>query len=82
MVGGFFWGCRMTRIAKPLEAKRADGWPRRADRSLWTEAEQAIQDAIDKIEALGADPLLTAAVTKLGAAKDNVADYLEGKEAT
>jgi hypothetical protein len=55
-----------------------DGIARRARMDHWTEAEHAIQDAIDAVERVGADVRLTDAVVLLGAARDSVADFAEG----
>lgn len=55
-----------------------DEIPRRARRDQWTPAEQAIQAALDAVEAVGADVRLTDAVVLLGAARDSVADYVDG----
>lgn len=51
--------------------------PRRNRTDLYTPAETAIFDAIDAVEALGADTRLTDAVNLLGDAKSKVADYIE-----
>lgn len=54
-----------------------DNIPRRVRLDLNTEAELAIRHAIDKVEELGADPLLTDAVVLLDEALDKVADYID-----
>ena len=56
------------------------GWdiPRRARIDRWVPAEQAIQDAVEAVEALPADERLTKAVTLLGEARHAVADYVDG----
>jgi hypothetical protein len=54
--------------------------PRRADMRRWTAAERAIYDALQAVEAMPADVRLTDAVTLLGAAKDSVADFIDGVE--
>lgn len=52
--------------------------PRRADQQRHTNAEKTIQLAIDAVEAMGADARLTDAVVLLGAAKNSVADFIDG----
>jgi hypothetical protein len=52
--------------------------PRRARMEHWTPAERAIYDALQAVEAMPADARLTAAVVLLGAARDSVADYVDG----
>lgn len=52
--------------------------PRRARLDQMTDAEKAIYDAQQKVEALGADVRLTDAVVLLGAARDSVADFVDG----
>ena len=52
-------------------------FPRRQCVNLLTPEETFIRDAIDKVESLGAHPLLTDVVVLLGQAKDKLADYLE-----
>jgi hypothetical protein len=52
--------------------------PRRADMGRWTPAERAINDAMQAVEAMAADVRLTDAVVLLGAARDSVADYIDG----
>ena len=51
--------------------------PRRAYVQKQVPAERAIQAAIDAVESLGADVLLTEAVTLLGRAKDKVGDFID-----
>lgn len=51
--------------------------PRRCYLDLQTPAEKAIRDAIDEVELIGADPLLTDAVVLLGQALNKVADYTD-----
>jgi hypothetical protein len=66
--------------ANPLPATYGEyDFPRRAYQDAQHEAEKAIQAAVNAVEALGADPLLTNAVVKLAQAKDHVSDWLEGK---
>ncbi len=55
--------------------------PRRICLDRMTPAEVAIHDAIQAVEAAGADPLLTDAVMLLLAAKDKVADYVDARSA-
>ena len=57
--------------------KRPDGIPTRADMTYWTPAEHAIAKAMEAVEAAGASPALTDAVTLLGKARDRVADHIE-----
>ena len=52
--------------------------PRRARLDLWTKAERAIYDAVQEVEGVGADVRLTDAVVLLQAARDSVADYVDG----
>jgi hypothetical protein len=56
--------------------------PRRADMRRWTAAEKAIYDALQAVEAMPADVRLTDAVTLLGAAKDSIADFIDGVESS
>lgn len=56
-------------------------WPRRASVQLWTPAEKAIADAVAAVEAAGADVRLTDAVVLLQAARDSVADFVDGIDA-
>lgn len=65
--------------AKPREHLRPDGIPTRADRRFWTQAEHAIDHAIEAVEAGGASEALTDAVTLLTKAKGRVADHVEGR---
>jgi hypothetical protein len=72
----------MTANANPLPSNHGEfNFPRRNCIDANHAAELAIRAAIDAVEGLGADPLLTDAITKLGEAKDRVADWLEGKSA-
>lgn len=70
----------MTANATPLPKASAThpSIPRRACLDQNHHAELMIRTALLAVESLGADPLLTDAVTKLGAARDLVADWLEG----
>lgn len=52
--------------------------PRRHRVDQWSEAEHAIQYALDVVERAGADVRLTDAVILLGAARQAVADYIDG----
>lgn len=52
--------------------------PRRARIDLFTPAERAIYEAVQAVEGLPADARLTDAVMLLQAARDSVADYVEG----
>lgn len=52
--------------------------PRRVRLDLLTPAEKAIYDAMQSVEALPADVRLTDAVNLLHAAREAVADYVDG----
>lgn len=52
--------------------------PRRSQMEKWSEAEAAIHLAVQSVEAMPADVRLTDAVTLLQAAKDSVADFIDG----
>ena len=52
--------------------------PRRNRLDKSTPAETAIRTALTAVESLGADPKLTAAVTKLHEARELVADFVDG----
>lgn len=52
--------------------------PRRVNMQKWIPAERAIYDALQAVEAVGADVRLTRAVILLGEARDYVADYVDG----
>ena len=54
--------------------------PRRCRIDLFTPAERAIYDAMQAVEAAGADVRLTDAVSLLQDARDAVADYVDGVE--
>lgn len=58
---------------------RYDGIPRRVDIRLRTAAETKIAEALALVETLGADPLLTDAVTRLNEAREKVADYIDSQ---
>jgi hypothetical protein len=53
--------------------------PRRNDMQRWSDAERAIYAAMEAVEKMPADVRLTDAVVLLGAARDSVADYIDGK---
>jgi len=55
-----------------------DEIPRRSLLNLLTPAEKAIFDATQEVEALPADVRLTDAVVLLQAARNSVADYVDG----
>lgn len=57
----------------------ADEIPRRVRVDKFTSAERAIYDAIQAVEAVGADVRLTDAVVLLGAAQSSVADFVDGE---
>lgn len=65
----------VQRFAESLAAR---GVPRRVDRQRWSEAELAIQHAVDVVEVMGADPRLTDAVVLLAEAKRRVAAFIDG----
>lgn len=46
----------------------------------WLPSEKAIMDAVDKVEAMGADEKLTNAVIKLSEAKELVSQYIEEQQ--
>jgi hypothetical protein len=58
-------------------APRADV-PRRNQMLSWVPAEKVIFDAVQVVEGMGADERLTDAVVLLGAARDRVADFVDG----
>jgi hypothetical protein len=53
--------------------------PRRSRIDQMTPAERAIYDAMGVVEAAGADVRLTDAVVLLQAARERVADFVDGK---
>lgn len=53
--------------------------PRRIRMDKWSTAEHYIQTAVDEVEKMGADVILTNAVCKLSEARGLVADYIDGK---
>lgn len=59
-----------------------DNIPRRIRLDLMTPEERAIWDAIQLIEAMGADVKLTNAVIKLSEAKDLVSDFIDSADST
>lgn len=52
--------------------------PRRSRLDRMTQAERAIYDAVQMVEAMPADVRLTDAVVLLQAARDSVADFVDG----
>jgi len=56
--------------------------PRRIRTDRWTPAEHAIGGAMEAVEAAGADVALTDAVVLLQAARERVADFVDGVEGT
>lgn len=56
-----------------------DNIPRRICLDRMTPAELAIYNAVEAVERVGADILLTEAVILLQQARDKVADYVDGK---
>lgn len=55
-----------------------NGIPRRIQMEQWVPAEKAIYDAVQIVEAMGADPRLTEAVNLLAEARARVADFVDG----
>lgn len=55
-------------------------WPRRAKLSEMTPAERALYDVVAIVESAGADVRLTDAVVLVQAARESVADYVDGIE--
>jgi hypothetical protein len=56
----------------------SDEIPRRNQINRWTAAERLIDAAVQEVEAVGADVRLTDAVNLLQAARESVADYIDG----
>lgn len=54
--------------------------PRRNQMQQWCESERKIYEAMQAVEAMAADVRLTDAVVLLGAARDRVADFVDGIE--
>jgi hypothetical protein len=64
----------------PYEQQPKIGWSARRNRvDHWTPAERAIQDAVDAVEAAGADIRLTDAVVLLADARTAVADFVDAQ---
>lgn len=57
--------------------KTVNGIPRRCRLDLNTPAELAIYNAMQEVEKLGADPVLTNIVSVLATSKDLLSDFLE-----
>ena len=57
--------------------KTNDGRTRRWCQDCQTPAERAIQVAVDEVEKVGADPVLTEIVVMLGNAREKLADFIE-----
>lgn len=76
-------GCYLCadKPAVELPKNSAYGFPRRLCLYLMTPAELAIYNAVQVVEEVGADPLLTDAVVLLQQARDKVADYIDRKGA-
>lgn len=51
--------------------------PRRINMAEWTDAEKAIQNAVNEVEKVGADIRLTNIVVMLGEARSLLADYVD-----
>lgn len=71
--------CSLCAETPPAElpTQSAYGFPRRQCLYLMTPAELAIYNAVQAVEEVGADPLLTDAVVLLQRARDKVADYVD-----
>lgn len=54
--------------------------PRRARMDLYVPAEKAIHDAMQEVEGMAADELLTEAVDLLQQAQNKVADYVDKED--
>jgi hypothetical protein len=68
-----------TAMTEKPEAKISDNdFPRRARLDKFCPAERAIWDAVGAVEAMPADLRLTDAVILLQAARDSVADFVDG----
>ena len=52
-------------------------WPRRSKVYEFSVGEKAIYDAIQVVETMGADPLLTDAINLLHEAQEKVADFVD-----
>lgn len=68
---------RRTRLSAWREKLRPDGIPTRCDVRQYSVGEKAIAAAVDAVESMGADILLTDAIILLQQAKDKVADFVE-----
>jgi hypothetical protein len=55
-------------------------FPRRIQMQQWCEAERRIYEAMQAVERMAADVRFTDAVVLLGAARDRVADFVDGVE--
>jgi hypothetical protein len=53
------------------------GWPRRRDTLRWSDAERAINEAVQAVERMGANMALTDAVVLLAQAQERVAAYVD-----
>lgn len=62
-----------------MEARVRNEIPRRNQMLSWVPAEKIIHEAVQEVEKMGADPLLTDAVVLLSQAKSKVADYVDKK---
>lgn len=52
-------------------------WPRRRRVDLWSPEETAINNALQEVEKMGADPLLTMATVLLSEAQERVVDFID-----
>lgn len=64
---------------EPIEVPKDKGfdWPRRSSLPHRSPAENSISVAVNEVEHMGCDVLLTEAVVLLGQARDKVADYID-----
>lgn len=75
---GYFGICGCEECSPPkVMSKLNPEVPRRAMIPEWCDAERAIQDAVNRVEAMGASPSLTHAVILLGDARNAVADHYD-----
>jgi len=68
----------MARLSAEIIMNDQNKIPRRNRLDLLSPEEISIQEAINKIELLGAHPQLTVVIAKLLVAKDSLSDYIDG----
>lgn len=68
----------MNRYGNQRPAKRDDGFPTRADIRYDTDAERLCRILLKLVEGMGADVSLTNAVVHIDAARNCIADFVEG----